>query len=78
MELFFKYLDEFRRYEQEAREKELGLWKVTVGDDEVKGLIADYESLTGEQRKNVLDYIAKLKLLEQMRREHEAVQETTR
>ncbi|MFH1800605.1 MAG: thermonuclease family protein [Candidatus Omnitrophota bacterium] len=64
----FKRLEEFRKLEQEAREKQLGLWKMTVGDDEIKGLIAEYEGLTEEQRKSVLDYIAKLKLSEQIRR----------
>jgi micrococcal nuclease len=64
----FKKLDEFRKLEQEAREKQLGLWKVTVGDDEIKGLIAEYQSLTEDQRKSTRDYIAKLKLTDQMRR----------
>lgn len=75
----FKHLDEFRKHEQEAREKQLGLWKVTVGDDEIKGLIAEYQSLTEEQRKSTLDYIAKLKLTDQLRRkENEATAATTR
>ncbi len=59
----FKYLDEFRQYEQNAREKYLGLWKAMVGDDEIKSLIADYKSLTEDERRDVLNYIAKLKLV---------------
>lgn len=75
----FKHLDEFRKLEQEAREKQLGLWKVTVGDDEIKGLIAEYQSLTEDQRKSTLDYIAKLKLSEKMRRkENETTAAATR
>ena len=75
----FKKLDEFRKLEQEAREKQLGLWKITVGDDEVKGLIAEYEGLVGDQRKDVRDYIARLKLSDQMRRkDNETTAPTTR
>lgn len=75
----FKHLDEFRRFEQNAREEELGLWKAMVGDDEIKSLIADYKSLSDIERKDVLNYIAKLKLVKTKEvPDVEVVQKSTR
>ena len=44
----FRYMEEFRQYEREAREQERGLWGPLVGDPETSHIVYLYESLTEE------------------------------
>ncbi len=46
----FRYKEDFKKYEQEARERERGLWKVLVGDPETSHIIYLYQSLDESHR----------------------------
>ena len=56
----FKYLDDFRKYQQEAIENEAGLWAETIGSPEISNLIMQYENLNDKGKKYLKRYLDSL------------------
>lgn len=56
----FKYMDAFRKYQQEAMENEAGLWGQTIASPEVSNLIMRYENLNKEGKRKLLIYLDSL------------------
>jgi micrococcal nuclease len=58
----FKYMEEFRKYQQEAMENEKGLWGETIHNPEVSSLIMQYENLNEEGKKLLKEYMTSLSI----------------
>ncbi len=56
----FKYMEEFRRYQQEAMENEKGLWLETSHNPDVSNLIMQYENLNEEGKRLLKEYAESL------------------
>jgi len=56
----FKYMEEFRKYQQEAMDNEKGLWAKTIHNPEVSNLIMQYENLNEEGKRLLREYVQSL------------------
>ncbi len=56
----FKYMEELRKYQQEAMENERGLWAETIHNPEVSNLIMQYENLNEEGKGLLKEYAESL------------------
>lgn len=56
-----KHMGELKKYEREDGGEKLWLYKLTKGNDENEGMMAEIRSLTEDQKKSVSKYITELK-----------------
>ena len=65
----FRLADEFRRYEQQARENRRGLWKPLTGDPVASNILYLYESLTEEGKRRARQALTELNVTDKQMQE---------